>query len=111
MPDNDDLKAALVALGLLGLGAAGYMALSTYEKRLQFEVSLRKALGERGIGLVSAELGRNEASAPVWFVTVNHPWTGIQQYSLVFQANVDPYAIETLQALVRRLFGVMPVTS
>lgn len=108
---NDDVKAALVALGLVGLGAAGYIALSAYEQRRQFDRSLRSALAERGIGLVAAELGRSDANAPVWFVTVNDPWIGVQQYSVAFPGVEDPYHLDVLQQLIARLFAVMPRTA
>lgn len=104
---QDELKTAAVALGLLGLGVAGYFALSEYDRRRAFEAALRTALDERGGNFVSARLGRSDTGNPVWYVTVNHPWQGLTTYSAEFPVGTDAYSEATCHDLITRVVGTI----
>jgi hypothetical protein len=108
MSRNDDLTTAIVALGALGLGVAGFAALSRWEKKRTFLDALRAGLEEHDVGLVAADVGRSEDGGPAWFVTVSHPWTGILSYHVDFDHGTDLYAAQTLNDLVDRLVRAMP---
>jgi len=108
---NDDLKNAMIALGAIGLGLAGFAALSEWEKRKRFTDALEAGLGEAGVGLVTAEVGRSAAGGPSWHVTVNHPWEGLLSYHADFPIGEDPYSADSLDQLIRRLVYTMPPAS
>jgi len=108
--NNDDLAAAILALGAIGIGIAGFAALSKWEQKKRFVEALTAALAEHGVGLVSAEVGRGSDDGPAWFVTVDHPWAGVglQSYNAVFANGTDLYAAATLDRLIERLLEAMP---
>ncbi|RME22432.1 MAG: hypothetical protein D6798_15790 [Deltaproteobacteria bacterium] len=110
MSNDDDLAAAIIALGAIGLGIAGFAALSRWEKKKSFHEALRAGLGEHGVGLVAAEVGRADDGGPTWFVTVNHPRAGLQSYQADFDPGTDLYAASTLNDLIDRLIRAMPST-
>ena len=104
MSGDQGLKTALVALGAIGLGLAGYVALSSRDKRKKFKEALRATLEEQQIGFVSADLARGASNAPIWHVTIDHPSMGIQRYYADFPLDTEPYSADTLNALLDRLF-------
>ena len=105
---NDELGKALLALGAIGLGLAGFAALSAWERKSRFKDALAGCLEEYGVGLVDAELGKDESGNPVWYVTLNHPWDGILTYHADLAAGVDPYSASTLDDLLERLIRAIP---
>ncbi|MEZ4322504.1 MAG: hypothetical protein R3F61_33865 [Myxococcota bacterium] len=107
---NEDLSNAMIALGAIGLGLAGFAALSEWEKRRQFREALEASLGQRGVGLVTAEVGRSASGGPSWHVTVNHPWNGLLSYHADFPSGADPYSADALDDLIGRLVYTMPPT-
>ncbi|NOY25814.1 MAG: hypothetical protein GXP62_08055 [Oligoflexia bacterium] len=110
MSSNNDLATAVSALGAIGLGLAGFAALSVWDQKKRFKGALEAALGEQGVGMVAAELGRSAGGGPAWFVTINHPWEGIQSYRADFDPGTDAYGAGTLNALIERLLQAMPPT-
>ena len=110
MSRNDDLGAAIIALGAIGLGIAGFAALSKWEKKKRFRDALEAALAEHGVGLVAAEIGRSDLSGPAWFITINDPWTGLQSYHADYAPGTDLYSAATLDDLIERLLATMPDT-
>lgn len=106
--NDDELTTAAIALGAIGLGFAGFAALSKWEKKRRFHDALKTSLAEYGVDLVAAEVGRASNGGPTWFVTVNHPWEGVQSYQADFDPGTDLYAVVTLNDLIDRLVRVIP---
>jgi hypothetical protein len=109
--NDDDLDAAIIALGAIGLGIAGFAALSRWEKKKSFHAALKAGLAEHEVSLVAAEVGRGANGGPTWFVTVNHPWAGLQSYQADFNRGTELYTATTLNELIGRLVQAMPATS
>jgi hypothetical protein len=103
MPADDDSWAyAIAALAAIGLGLAGYLALSAEQRRRAFREALRQALEANHIGFVESNLARVN-DAPAWLVTINHPRTGIARYRVAFPSTTEPYSQSTLNAVIERL--------
>ena len=110
MADNDDLAAAIIALGAIGLGVAGFAALSARDQKKRFKQALEAGLSDYGVGLVSAELGRAASGGPSWIVTLNHPWQGLLSYHVDFRRGRNAYHANTLSEVIDRLLKTMPPT-
>lgn len=104
--DDDDLAemaaGAAVAAGLVGLGFLGLAAWQSREQRKDFKAGLAEALSDFGFRVVSSELARTGADAPVWRLVVNHPAKGLVSVSAAFVPGTDPYSQKTLKELVGR---------
>ncbi|MCB9765928.1 MAG: hypothetical protein H6739_39505 [Alphaproteobacteria bacterium] len=105
MAANDDTNSLLIAAGLLGLGVLGASVVTAKEQRDRFHRQLKLRLREQGLELVSAELGRLGAKTPVWFVTIDNPAKGLQNFRADFDPDTKPYADKTLEDLVQRLLS------
>ena len=101
---DDDLKAILMAAGLVGLGI-GVSMLSSREKHRRFHDALSKALLGHQIELVSAELGRKQTGERVWVLTINRSPEGVRTYQAAFPHNVDPYSESTFRDLYCRILN------
>jgi hypothetical protein len=100
--DDDDLTGAALAVGVFGLGLLGITALTAYQQRKTFKTALATGLQEYGYPLVSSELARSVADAPVWKLVVQHPLRGLMNVSAPFEPGTDPYGKQTLDQLVSR---------
>ena len=100
-PDNDALIAAGIG-ALFGLGMAAIMA-SSSENRQGFTDRVAADLAQSGYTLVKCELGRSQSNAPVWNVTLQHPYRGVMSLVAEFPIGTQPYAIATAQALTQRI--------
>jgi hypothetical protein len=109
--ENDDLAAAILALGAIGLGIAGFAALSRWDQQRTFLEALKAGLADQGVGLVAAEVGRSTEGDPSWFVTVSHPVAGLLSYQADFDTGTDLHAAATLNDLIDRLRRAMPATT
>src|SRR5438552_1681554 len=92
---DDDLTVPI----LVGLGAAalvgGHVAWTEYDKRLTFRTRLAEGLGNHGLTLVNSDLGRSAEAAPLWQVTVQHPYLGVYALSAPYVLGTDPYSEPT----------------
>lgn len=100
---KDNLGTAALALAAVGLGVAGFAALSSWKKKRGFYDALEAGLNDRGIDLVAAEVGRSDDDCPTWFVTVNSSKAGLQSFQADFDAGTDLYAASTLEVLLDTL--------
>ena len=107
MSENDDLTTAIFALGAIGLGIAGFKALSKWDAKAKFLDALEGALADHGLSLVAAEVGRGTEGQPAWFVTVNRPRVGLGSYQASFPRETDLYSAKTLNQLLDRLLAAM----
>ncbi len=76
--DEEDLKKALAALAVIGIGYAAFKTLDDSAQRRRFKEALSGTLAQQGIGLVEATIGRAQGRR-FWRVTYNHPWVGIMR--------------------------------
>ncbi len=99
--DNEALIAAGI-VGLLGLGLAAVLS-SGKDERAAFSERLAEDLAAFGYSVVKSELGRSPANAPVWNVTLQHPYRGVMTLTAEFPHGTAPYAIATAANLAQRI--------
>lgn len=99
--ESDALIAAGI-LGLLGLGLAAMIS-SGMDERTAFKERLADDLAAFGYSVVKAELGRSPANAPVWNVTLQHPYRGVMTLTAEFPQGTSPSVITTAADLAQRI--------
>ena len=98
---SDELaEKMLIGAGLAGLG---YYLWSGYSERQDFHQQLREALGEVGLQLVNADVGRTAVGEPVWYLTVQHQRLGVHSLRATLAPGLDPYSEESRCDLLKRL--------
>ncbi len=98
--DDDDLRNAVTALALIGMGWMAYKALDTSSQRRRFKEALRSGLREQGIGLVDVGLGRDADGELYWRVIANHPVAGLVEEHILVPAGATDTSIEALEEVL-----------
>ena len=105
--DNDEELNTAVALGV-GVGLiVGAVAHQKHEQRQAFKQKLAESLQDYGIEMVNSEFARGPQNEPVWKLTVTHPALGVTLLRFPFAQNSEPYARETLRALIDQTVAKM----
>lgn len=100
-------KENAAAAGLFGLGIGmvlGAMASGASERRIASSRRIRERLGQAGIKLVTAELGRTP-TGPAWVVTVESPEHRIKTMNAQLGADQDPHSDATCEEVADRVIA------
>jgi hypothetical protein len=106
MPKDDDFG-ALLAIGLLAVGAGLVAAAATKNtneaKRTAFHQGLAHALLANGLVLIAVTLGRGTGNQPFWDVTVQNALAQQWTQRVPLAAGTDAYAPATRDYVVAQV--------